>query len=104
MGEALVIPCGELKKDFRYHIKQRGGMLAKGRLLGLQFDTLFTDGLYTDICQNAIVQAMAIRRAFEAKGIPMLGDSRTNQQFPIPVSYTHLLTLSAELNGNRITA
>lgn len=83
LGEALVIPCGELKKDFRYHIKQRGGMLAKGRLLGLQFDTLFTDGLYTDICQNAIVQAMAIRRAFEAKGIPMLGDSRTNQQFPI---------------------
>ena len=45
-GEAVVITNRALKKDFRYMIKQNGGMLAKGRLLGIQFDTLFTDDLY----------------------------------------------------------
>ena len=81
-GEAVVITDKKLQKDFRYHIKQRGGMLAKGRLLGLQFDTLFTDGLYEKITGNAARQALRIREAFEKKGVKMHFDSPTNQQFP----------------------
>lgn len=82
-GEAVVITNDALKKDFRYAIKQRGGMLAKGRLLGLQFETLFIDGLYREISRHAIDQAMRIRRAFAEAGVPFRYDSPTNQQFPI---------------------
>lgn len=82
-GEAVVILKESLKKDFRYMIKQRGGMFAKGRLLGIQFDTLFTDGLYEAICGEAVKKAMTVREAFLAKGISMYGSSMTNQQFPI---------------------
>ncbi|WP_409228332.1 threonine aldolase family protein [Gudongella sp. SC589] len=82
-GEAIVIRNENLKKDFRYNIKQRGGMLAKGRLLGIQFEALFRDGLYFEISKNAIKTAMMIRDAFREKGIDFLYDSPTNQQFPI---------------------
>lgn len=82
-GEAAVIVHPALQKDFRYHIKQRGGMLAKGRLLGIQFDTLFTDALYTRITAGAVEQAQRIAAAFRARGVPMLFDSPTNQQFPV---------------------
>ena len=82
-GEAVVIPTPALQKDFRYHIKQRGGMLAKGRLLGIQFEALFADGLYQRITAQAVEQAQRIRAAFAARGIDMLIDSPTNQQFPI---------------------
>lgn len=82
-GEAVVITNPEIKKDFRYYIKQHGGMLAKGRLLGIQFETLFKDGLYTRIAQHAIGLAMEIRDAFAKCGVPMLFASGTNQQFPI---------------------
>lgn len=82
-GEAVVIRSEALKRDFRYFIKQRGGMLAKGRLLGIQFGVLFEDGLYFSICREAVLQALRIRRAFEEKGIGMYGGSTTNQQFPI---------------------
>ena len=82
-GEAMVIVNPVLQKDFRYMIKQRGGMFAKGRLLGIQFDTLFTDGLYEAICGEAVKKAMTLREAFLAKGISMYGSSMTNQQFPI---------------------
>lgn len=82
-GEAVVISSDKLKKDFRYNIKQRGGMLAKGRLLGIQFETLFEDGLYMEIAGEAIGYAMSIKNAFEAKGYKFLIDSPTNQQFPI---------------------
>lgn len=82
-GEAVVITNESLKKDFRYIIKQRGGMLAKGRLLGIQFEVLFTDGLYQKICKEAVIKAMKIREAFLSKGIQMYGTSMTNQQFPI---------------------
>jgi len=64
-------------------IKQRGGMLAKGRLLGLQFSTLMDDGLYFSIAQKAVDQAMRIRQAIIGKGLPFLIDSPTNQLFPI---------------------
>ena len=73
----------ELKKDFRYLIKQKGGMFAKGRLLGIQFDTLFTDELYFRISRHAIEQAMRIKNTLKELGIPLLIDSPTNQQFPI---------------------
>lgn len=82
-GEAVVIRNEELKKDFRYFIKQKGGMLAKGRLLGVQFDTLFTDNLYFEISAHAIALAEKIRAAFERKGYPYLVPNRTNQIFVI---------------------
>ena len=82
-GEAVVISNESLKRDFRYSIKRHGGMLAKGRLLGIQFAQLFTDNLYMQIAQNAINQAMRIKSALQAKGIKFLIDSPTNQQFPI---------------------
>lgn len=82
-GEAVVITKESLKKDFRYCIKQRGGMLAKGRLLGIQFETLFENGLYDEISAYAVGLAMKIKDAFAAKGVSFLFDSYTNQQFPI---------------------
>lgn len=82
-GEAVVIADPALKKDFRYLIKQRGGMLAKGRLLGLQFAALFEDGLYEAISRHAVDMAMRIREAFARKGVAFRYDSRTNQQFPV---------------------
>ena len=83
LGEAVVINNDALKKDFRYNIKQNGGMLAKGRLLGLQFEALFEDNLYFDAARHANVLAKKVRAAFEAKGCEFLIDSPTNQQFPI---------------------
>ena len=82
-GEAVVITNPALTKDFRYMIKQRGGMLAKGRLLGIQFLTLLEDGLYEEIAGKAVKQAMHLKEAFLEKGYPLFYDSYTNQQFPI---------------------
>lgn len=82
-GEAVVITSNDLKKDFRYCIKQNGGMLAKGRLLGIQFLTLFEDGLYFRLSEHAVSLALKIRDAFKAKGYPFIADSPSNQQFPI---------------------
>ena len=82
-GEALVITNDAFMKDFRYIVKQRGGMLAKGRLLGVQFETLFTAGLYFEIARHAVQLAMLIRDAFRSKGYRFLCESSTNQQFPI---------------------
>lgn len=82
-GEAVVISNPALKKDFRYLIKQHGGLLAKGRLLGIQFETLFTDDLYMTISRHAVTLAMQIKETLLAKGIPLYYDSYTNQQFPI---------------------
>lgn len=82
-GEAVVIVNDALKKDFRYFIKQNGGMLAKGRLLGIQFLTLFEDGLYFQLSEHAVAQAMRIRDAFRSRGYRFLVDSPSNQQFPV---------------------
>lgn len=82
-GEALVICKEELKKDFRYIIKQKGGMLAKGRLLGVQFEALFEDGLYFEMSDHANRMAMLIKEAFRKNGYGFLVESNTNQQFPI---------------------
>ncbi len=82
-GEALVINDSNLKKDFRYFIKQKGGLLAKGRLLGIQFETLFENGLYFEISAHAIECAKKIKEIFVNHGCDFLSDSATNQQFPI---------------------
>ncbi len=82
-GEAVVITNDKYKKDFRYMIKQRGGMLAKGRLLGIQFEALFENGLYFDISRHALRLAYKIRTALKELGVEMLFESDTNQQFPI---------------------
>ena len=82
-GEALVFPKGDMPRHFATMVKQQGAMLAKGRLLGVQFDTLFTDGLYFEISRHAIRLAMKLKAAFREKGYPLFADSPTNQQFPI---------------------
>ena len=82
-GEAVVIMNESIKKDFRFIMKQRGGRLAKGRLLGIQFDALFTDDLYFKISRHAIEMAHQIRDIFVSAGYPLLFDSPTNQQYPI---------------------
>ena len=82
-GEAMVLINDELKRNFRYIIKQKGGMLAKGRLLGLQFNELFRDDLYFALSRHAVGLAMDLKRALQARGVPFLVDSPSNQQFPI---------------------
>lgn len=82
-GEALVIVNDALKTDFRNYMKLSGSILAKGWLLGLQFYTLFKDGLYFEITKTACVKAMKIKRAFAHAGIPFYIDSPTNQQFVV---------------------
>ena len=82
-GEAVVIVNDALKPFFRNMIKQHGGMLAKGRLLGVQYEAMFRDGLYTEICRGAIEKARRIRSALLEKGIPLAFDSPTNQLFPV---------------------
>jgi len=62
-------------------VKQHGALLAKGRLLGIQFETLFTDGLYFSIARNAIDRAMELKQLFLSKGYELFLDSPTNQQF-----------------------
>ena len=82
-GEAVVISNASIAEDFRYLIKQRGGMLAKGRLLGVQFDALFTDDLYFEISGHAIKLADQIRETLKELGYSMLVEGVTNQIFPI---------------------
>lgn len=82
-GEALVITREDIKRDFRYIIKQKGGMLAKGRLLGVQFEAALRDGLYMELSRHAIDLAMRMKSAMAEMGIPFMIDSPTNQQFPI---------------------
>lgn len=82
-GEALVICHDGLKPDFRYHIKQRGGMLAKGRLLGIQFKTLFEEQLYIEIGEHQNKMANKMKKVFTDHGLTFLADSPTDQLFPI---------------------
>lgn len=82
-GEAVVICNPALQNDFRYMIKQMGGMLAKGRLLGVQFEALFEDDLYERISMHAIELAEQIRAQLYALNVPFLVESHTNQIFPI---------------------
>ena len=82
-GEAVVIMNPEIMQDFRYIIKQNGGMLAKGRLLGIQFLTMFKDNLYFRMGEHGILMANKLRKGLEDLGLSFLIDSPTNQIFPI---------------------
>ena len=80
-GEAVVFTHGNAPKYFMTTVKQHGAMLAKGRLLGVQFDALFTDELYFKIARHAIDMAQLIKDGFLSRGYKLLIDSPTNQQF-----------------------
>jgi len=80
-GEAVVFTKGNPPKLFLTQVKQRGAMLAKSRVLGVQFDALFTDKLYFEISKNAIETAMLMKDMFKRHNVPFFLDSPTNQQF-----------------------
>lgn len=82
-GEALVFPGNNMPPHFLTTVKQHGALLAKGRLLGIQFDTLFTDGLYLEISRHAIEMAELLKEGLKKKGYRFYLDSPTNQQFLI---------------------
>ncbi|MBP5336714.1 MAG: low specificity L-threonine aldolase [Bacteroidales bacterium] len=82
-GEAVVFSDTRLSDDFRYFIKQNGGMLAKGRLLGIQFEELMNEGLYFKLARRADRLADRIREALRNKRIPFLVINTTNQVFPV---------------------
>lgn len=82
-GEAVVFTHKNAPKHFVTQTKQHGALLAKGRLLGIQFDTLFTDDLYFDISRHAIKMAMLLKKGFMERNFSFFIDSPTNQQFII---------------------
>jgi threonine aldolase len=82
-GEALIILNDELKPDFRFMIKQKGAMLAKGWLLGIQFEELFQNNLFFDMASHANAMAGKLRTALTDKGFSFAYDSQTNQLFPV---------------------
>ncbi len=83
IGEAIVFCDPALDHDFRFYMKQHGGLLAKGRLLGIQFETLFQEGLYFEMAKHANQMAQRIVAAMSELGVSFLTDSPTNQIFPI---------------------
>ena len=82
-GEALVICNPDLQQDFRYVLKQKGGMMAKGFLLGVQYEAFFEDGLYYELGRHSTALAVKLRDGMEDMGISFLSPSPSNQQFPI---------------------
>lgn len=83
LGEALVISNEVLKAEMRYNIKQKGALLAKGRVVATQFHTLFKDDLFFDLARHANAMADLLRDGFEQKGYTFFSPSSTNQVFPI---------------------
>ena len=96
-GEAVIIRNPAIKEDFRYIMKQKGAMLAKGRLLGIQFLELFRDGLYFEMAAHADRMADRLRTAFRANGYHFLVENTTNQMFPI-LPDGHLEALKKEFS------
>ena len=80
-GEAVVFTKNNMPKHFVNHVKRHGALMAKGRLLGVQFDALFTDRLYFEISKNAIDMAEKMKDIFKEKGYRFYMESPTNQQF-----------------------
>lgn len=83
LGEAIVINNSQLQEDFGYHVKQRGALLAKGELIGIQFLTLFQNNLYFNLAGDANEMATQLTNAFMQRGYSFLTPSTTNQIFPI---------------------
>ena len=82
-GEAIIINNPALQDEFGFHLKQKGALLAKGRLLGIQFEELMRDNLYFELADHANRQAMKIKEAFEEIGCDFLAETFTNQIFPV---------------------
>ena len=83
IGEAIVITNQTLQDEFGFHLKQKGALLAKGRLLGIQFQELMKDNLYFELAEYANRQAMKIKEAFSEIGCGFLSETFTNQIFPV---------------------
>lgn len=83
LGEALVIVNPVLRTEFRHIIKQRGAMLAKGMVIGAQFEALFEDGLYFVLATHANAMAARLRGILQRAGVPLAVDSPSNQVFPV---------------------
>lgn len=83
LGEAIVINNAKLKENFRYYLKQRGALLAKGRVLGVQFVELFTKDLYFELAKHANEMAGKLSEGIKKQGYTFLSESSTNQIFPI---------------------
>ncbi len=108
-GEAVVLVNPELQTEFRYAIKQHGGMLAKGRLLGIQFERLFTDDLFFRAGEYANQMAMKLKKGLADCGVEFMADSVTNQQFPIftkeeieKLSREFLFEYNDKIDDNRV--
>ena len=95
-GEAVVFPRHNMPAHFLTTAKRHGALLAKGRLLGIQFDTLFTDDLYWDISRHAISMAEGLKEIFRKKDCRFYLESPTNQQFII-LENEHMRELEAEV-------
>lgn len=95
-GEAVVFPRGAMPAHFLTHAKQHGALLAKGRLLGVQFDTLFADGLYGEVGRTAIDAATELRRILSEAGCTFFRESPTNQQF-IVLENTQMAALAERI-------
>ena len=96
-GEAVVFPRGNMPKHFVTMVKQHGSMIAKGRLLGIQFDVLFTDNLYFEIAKNAITTAERVKEILKEKGYQFYLDSPTNQIFVVVENAKYAEALAAFL-------
>lgn len=83
IGEAIIINNPALQDEFGFHLKQKGALLAKGRLLGIQFEELMRDNLYFELADHANRQALKIKEAFEEIGCDFLAETFTNQIFPV---------------------
>ncbi|MGA1847225.1 threonine aldolase family protein [Deferribacter abyssi] len=83
IGEAIVITNNKLKNDFRYHIKQKGGLIAKGRIFGIQFFELFKDNLYFDLANHSNRMALKLAEGIKQLGFSFLYPPESNQIFPI---------------------
>jgi len=93
LGEALVVVEPTLQTDLRYLIKQRGAMLAKGMVVGCQFEALFEDGLFVELGAHANAMAQRLQSGLKAAGVPMLIDSPSNQIFPV-FAHAHIEALA----------
>ena len=83
LGEAIVINNDKLKKEFPFHLKQRGALMSKGRIIGIQFLALFKKDLFLRLAEHANAMAMKIAKAIKDRGYPFLVEPSSNQIFPI---------------------
>lgn len=82
-GEAIVICSDDLKADFRFHLKQKGALLAKGAAIGIQFEALLSDGLYDKLARNAVSTAQRMATGIKAAGYELLFPVEANMVFPV---------------------